>query len=60
MHNIWMWLLIGFFPHSIKRQHCKDTQLLAVHALFWHLAIQWHNGRSSWSISILFLKQFRQ
>jgi hypothetical protein len=48
----WFWLVVGFIPYSIKRQHAKNVQMLSLNALFWRLTIRWRRGTCSWDLSI--------
>lgn len=56
MNHIWVWLVAGFLPYTIKRQQGKEEQTLHARALFWSLTIQWQDGQRSWIVSIPLIK----
>lgn len=49
---IWLWVLVGMLPHSIKRDQEKNKQRLEIRALFWQLSICWQQRRCSWTMDI--------
>lgn len=59
MDHIWIWLIAGLFPYSIKREQTNKGRALSVRALFWWLIIHWHKGRCSWEIYIPLIEHLR-
>ena len=59
MDHIWIWLMAGLVPHSIKRHREREAQMLQVCALFWSLVIQTQDGRYSWDLYIPLIEQLQ-
>ena len=60
MNHIWVWLVAGFLPYTIKRQQGKEGQTLHAGALFWSLTMRWRGGQRSWSVSIPLIEHLRK
>jgi hypothetical protein len=61
MHDIWLWLLAGFIPYSLKKQQEGHDQILEVRAIFWSLMIhRRRSGRRAWAIHIPLIEHLRE
>lgn len=60
-NTLWLWLLVGLLPYTVKRTYLAGgVNLIEIRALTWSLHIRRRpSERNDWTIRIPLIEQFR-